>query len=581
MLAMRSAPGFDLREIPFSVRGSYVNLSPVTGIHTVTSTVHLVSHRIGMRAVLALEPVVAGEVVEAHWKADPSCFTWQASQGRRVEATFDGPGTVRLRGTGLGLRVSDAATGLTPFTGTYLFVDPLDDSAVFTSYETGRRYRVTLLRGAWEVSGDQALGQAERAVELGRDARDWEAAVQEMDTASSPYRSSRSFEEVVEGNRATFDDYLARLVPDAEAAEPDAEAATPTSALAAYVMWSATVAADGPFTRETVLMSKHWMDRLWSWDHCFNALALAPGLADEALDQFLAPFDHQDASGALPDSVGHDGLLRNYVKPPIHGWAFARLRRTLGRELDPQELRHAYDVLSRLSRFWLDYRRRPGHALPYYQHGNDSGWDNSTTFDLDRVIEAPDLAAFLVLQLEVVADLATELGQPADEWTTARDAVLEALLAELWVGDTFAAVGASSGRTSSTTSLLNLLPLVLGERLPAEMRSALAARVEEHLTPHGLATEPVSSPHYEDDGYWRGPIWAPSTALVEDGLRQSGYTELADTVRARFIGLCEASGFAENFDARTGRGLRDRAYTWTAAVYLTFVRESADSSMKA
>ena len=33
---------------------------------------------------------------------------------------------------------------------------------------------------------------------------------------------------------------------------------------------------------------------------------------------------------------------------------------------------------------------------------------------------------------------------------------------------------------------------------------------------------------------------------------------------------CESSGFAENFDAGTGAGLRDRAYTWTAAVYLLF-----------
>ena len=36
----------------------------------------------------------------------------------------------------------------------------------------------------------------------------------------------------------------------------------------------------------------------------------------------------------------------------------------------------------------------------------------------------------------------------------------------------------------------------------------------------------------------------------------------------RFRKLCEKSGFAENFDAATGEGLRDRAYTWTASAYL-------------
>ncbi len=56
--------------------------------------------------------------------------------------------------------------------------------------------------------------------------------------------------------------------------------------------------------------------------------------------------------------------------------------------------------------------------------------------------------------------------------------------------------------------------------------------------------------------------------LIEDGLRRAGRCRPADEVSARFRRLCEASGFAENFDARTGEGLRDRAYSWTAAAYL-------------
>ena len=153
------------------------------------------------------------------------------------------------------------------------------------------------------------------------------------------------------------------------------------------------------------------------------------------------------------------------------------------------------------------------------------------------------------------------------------DQMQAALLAQLWTGGEFVAVGALSGMRSTSTSLLNLLPLVLGDRLPAEVRSAMAVHLLDHLTDHGPATEPVTSEHYEADGYWRGPIWAPSTALIEDGLRSSGFTELADTVNARFRALCERSGFAENFDACTGAGLRDRAYSWTAAVYLLFAAD--------
>lgn len=562
---------FDLREIPFSTRGSWLNLSPVTALHTRTDAVHLVSHRNGMHAVLRLDPIVDGELREVTWTATPSVFTWRAGQGG-VEAAFESTDCVRLRGVGLGIRVGDAVSALTPFTGTYLFVDPLDDAPTFTSYETGRRYRVTSLLGSAQTQGAEALGVAARSVVLGGDGGPWEARVEEIGTAAVPISSTRTFEEVAAAQASAFAEF-------ADAIAPWRDDRTPAATLAAYVLWSATVAPEGFMKRESVLMSKHWMDKLWSWDHCFNALALAPGLTGLAVDQFLAPFDQQDPSGALPDSITHSEVLRNYVKPPIHGWALRRLRATAARPLSREELEEIHDRLSAWSRFWLDYRRRPGHALPYYQHGNDSGWDNSTTFDRDRLIESPDLAGFLALQLEVLAELAAELGRPAQDWTDARDELLRAMLAQLWTGEEFVAVGASSGQRSSSSSLLNLLPLVLGKRLPEEVRSSMVAHLLDHLTDHGPATEPVTSPHYDPDGYWRGPIWAPSTALIEDGLRTSGFTELADIINARFRALCEQSGFAENFDALTGAGLRDRAYTWTAAVYLLFaadfVRRSA------
>ena len=56
-------------------------------------------------------------------------------------------------------------------------------------------------------------------------------------------------------------------------------------------------------------MSKHWMDKIWSWDHCFNALALAAGAPGLAWDQLQVVFDHQTAEGALPDSITHAEIL--------------------------------------------------------------------------------------------------------------------------------------------------------------------------------------------------------------------------------------------------------------------------------
>ncbi|MFF4353633.1 amylo-alpha-1,6-glucosidase [Streptomyces sp. NPDC001530] len=566
MTAARSGPAFSLHDIPFSTHGSWFGISPVLAEKTYAEDLHLVSHQNGMHAVLRLVPLDAttGDRAETHVQATPSLLSW-IHEGGRIDLAYEASDTVRLRGEGPGLRITAAAQTLTPFTGTYFFRDPVDGAYVFTSYETGRRYRVTVLSGAVaEASGSQALSSADRGLTLTAAADGtWEAAVEELDSARRPYASSATFSQVVSTAERAFGAF-------ADAVAPWRSSRTPAAELAAYVLWSATVEPAGLVTRPAVLMSKHWMDKVWSWDHCFNALALAPGAPALAWDQFSLPFDHQDESGALPDSVTHSEILHNFVKPPIHGWALGNLRRRLPEPLGREELAEVYDRLCRWTDFWLTRRRAPDAALPHYQHGNDSGWDNATTFDPERVVVTGDLAAFLALQLRELAAVATELGLSGEarRWTRTAEATQAALLDELWTGERFVARGADSGDTWSSSSLLDLMPIVLGEYLPENVAKSLATRIENHLTPYGLATELPTSPHYSADGYWRGPIWAPATVLIEDGLRRAGHHRLADETSARFRSLCETHGFAENFDALNGRGLRDRAYTWTASSYL-------------
>ncbi len=573
MTPARPGPAFAVYDIPFSTHGSWFDISPVVAEKTYAEDLHLVSHQNGMHAVLRLIPLdpATRNRAATRVEATPALLSWIGTGGR-VDLAYESPDTVRLRGSGLGISVSAAAQALTPFSGTYFFHDPAADAHVFTSYETGRRYRVTVLSGiVAETVGAQALGSVDRGLAIAAKADGaWEIAIEELDTSRPSYSSSAAFGEIVAAAQRSFADFV-------DAVAPWRSSATPAAELAAYVVWSATVRSAGLVTRPAVLMSKHWMDKVWSWDHCFNALALAPGRPELALDQFALPFDHQDDSGALPDSVTHSEVLYNFVKPPIHGWAFGHLRRRLPTSLGESELAEVYDRLERWTNFWLTSRRAPGAELAHYQHGNDSGWDNATTFDPERVVVTADLAAFLVLQLSELADLAKELRREDEalRWTRMAEEIQTALLDQLWTGDGFVARGAATGDTWSSSSLLDLMPIVLGEHLPGDISSTLADHIKAHLTPYGLATELTTSPHYLADGYWRGPIWAPATILIEDGLRRAGHHRLADDISARFRVLCETHGFAENFDALTGTGLRDRAYTWTAGSYLLLAEAHA------
>lgn len=152
--------------------------------------------------------------------------------------------------------------------------------------------------------------------------------------------------------------------------------------------------------------------------------------------------DHQDAAGAPPDSITHLEIPYNYVKPPIHGWALLKLRERLERPLDSAELREVYDRLSRWNNFWLDYRRVSGRDLPpTTSTATTPAGTTLTTFDLDRVIESPDLAAFLVVQLDVLAEARCGSWGSRSRGGGRVGAHPEALLSQLWDGENFVAVG--------------------------------------------------------------------------------------------------------------------------------------------
>ena len=129
--------------------------------------------------------------------------------------------------------------------------------------------------------------------------------------------------------------------------------------------------ASGFLKRETMYMSKNWMCNVYSWDHCFNAIALAQRDPALAWDQFMVLFDHQSAAGRLPDSVNDSEVVDNFCKPPIHGWALHKMRErmTLTRPMQAE----AYDKLARWTLWWLNCRDRDGDGLCEYTHGNDSG----------------------------------------------------------------------------------------------------------------------------------------------------------------------------------------------------------------
>lgn len=176
---------------------------------------------------------------------------------------------------------------------------------VFTSYVTGRPYRVTALSGSVaEVSGDQVLGAGERGV-IGTAGPGgiWEAAIEELDSTRLAYTSSERFDAVV----ARAERACAAFV---DAVAPWHAYVTPAAELAACVVWSAAVRPAALVTWPAVLMSKHWMDNGWSWDRwCVTAPTPGPSptssspkptYSETAADRPPPPSPGTDRAPVLP-----------------------------------------------------------------------------------------------------------------------------------------------------------------------------------------------------------------------------------------------------------------------------------------
>ncbi|MFV0441912.1 MAG: amylo-alpha-1,6-glucosidase [Lachnospirales bacterium] len=319
------------------------------------------------------------------------------------------------------------------------------------------------------------------------------------------------------------------------------------------------------------------MNNIWSWDNCFNAMMLKDNFIDLALNQFEIFVEHQDEYGQYPDFINNKFKSFNCVKPPIHAFSLKKLMDSSD-NIDTSRVKSICDSIEKSTYFWLNNRRFSETDFPFYHHGNDSGWDNSTIFKNELPIIAPDLTAYIIRQLDILSDIYLSL----KERDKAEDLKEEADKLFLGFTDYFYNLGKNKfiaktlreGKETESSSLILYLPIVIGYRFEKKFLDNLVKNLlSEHLTKYGLATENPSSPFYKYNGYWQGPIWAPTTYIFIDALRENGYTDEAFKIAEKFCELTLVGGMAENFDPHSGEGLVDKSFTWTSSVFLLLQKE--------
>jgi glycogen debranching enzyme len=336
---------------------------------------------------------------------------------------------------------------------------------------------------------------------------------------------------------------------------------------------------------------------------------------------------------AAPDRPRTSGI----IQPPVHATATWHVYRH-SRDRDAARTFLAR-MLPRLAA-WHDYlhreRTRNGSPLAEIWHPWESGMDNSPLWDgiLARISPAESVPAYQRTDLQVaeaterptgaeydryihlvnlfresgyngarirtaspfavrdvlfnallvradhdLAQIAEELGEPADEYRDRAGHVAKAVDTELWSDEHSSYLDADvvTGELIDVAAWSRFSPLFAG--IPDGPR---AARVVDELIGStvpidgvGLAvpTLPPSDARFEPTLYWRGQVWINANWLLYHGLRRYGFTTEASALRKAMIELARRGGFSEHYHPITGRGHGGTEFAWSAALVLDLLHQ--------
>ncbi|MFC5654410.1 MGH1-like glycoside hydrolase domain-containing protein [Streptomyces nogalater] len=219
----------------------------------------------------------------------------------------------------------------------------------------------------------------------------------------------------------------------------------------------------------------------------------------------------------------------------------------------------------RYVRLAADYRDRGYRDGPGGEHGTGGG---------EFAVEDPAFNALLIASEHALARIAEELGATGAARRERAERLTAVLVERLWepAAGMFLCRDLRGGGRRPERSVSGLIPLLL----PGLPRAVAAALVATLRGPHfSLGDRTRLVPSYDLLGeafdphrYWRGPAWFNTNWLLERGLRTHGETATADALRAAFLDLADATGFAEYVDPYTGEPCGATGFGWTAALAL-------------
>jgi glycogen debranching enzyme len=91
-----------------------------------------------------------------------------------------------------------------------------------------------------------------------------------------------------------------------------------------------------------------------------------------------------------------------------------------------------------------------------------------------------------------------------------------------------------------------------------------------------VPTTALTSPWFNPENYWLGPVWVGINWMLARGLSAYSRSDLAAVLTTRTLDLVNQSGFREYFNPYTGAGYGTDTFSWAAALTVDLVAETGD-----
>ena len=526
---------FNLERLPFTAAGAFLSiyqdlndkqlyLNVCRGKSAILDRPNLI--RIALTQEGALLPFI--------YSCTASRLTLSSAQGM-VEFTYEAdPSVMRVRSTG-------------PALDFQFRFDPSESGCVLPSGDVELCFQRIGKIGFSCISGTMSENLSDEPCRIQikpePESKVAELAITEYDSVCVRNAPYAAFDTVAAEKQAEFDRFC----------ENYGSVPLPYKAMAEkamYMVWHSYLGPRGSLYEPLVYMHKLYMNRAFGWQQVFHAIAMKKNTR-EAWRLLLAFFDYQNDIGGIPDHVSDLGQVTFLTtKPPIQGYGVVQILDGFDLSaLTASDYQCMYDKLSRYVDWWFTYHDHARTGYPAFYHPDESGYDESTAYNRGLPVISPDLLAYTVFNCEACARLAGRLGDGEKEeyWFRRAHYVLDYLIQTLWDGEQFLEYLPREKTFYKCGSIVQLQPIMLGKRLPEEIRSTLVKRLtdpEEYMTDYGVASEHLKSDKVVMRAFTRGAVIAPTELFLIKGMRDAGYETEARELCVRYLNALLHQGLA-------------------------------------